>query len=148
MTGFQKTMLAKETGQLYMFYNSKGHYPEPKQSDYWEELYENIKKSKLFLEEYKLSSTAFVFKVKFPERFMKDYKLIMSGKYSMLSKSYMNYYPDKESLLYHLYHKTPIIKDAYAKKFKLPKKVFDNIEIGPKIDKEKETFNLDLKINV
>ena len=72
----------------------------------------------------------------------------MSGKYSMLSKSYMNYYPDKESLLYHLYHKTPIIKEAYAKKFKLPKKVFDNIEIGPKIDKEKETFNLDLKINV
>jgi len=146
--GFIKCMLSENHGELFMFYNSDGHYTDPIHKNYWQVLYDFIKASDLFIEEYKLSDKHYIFKVRFLKQYLKDYDLILEGKYSKLSKSYMSYYPGTDSLLYHLHYKTSDIKEGYSKKFKVPVKAFNDVELGPKIDKDKEIYKVNFGINV
>ena len=87
--GFQKCLLSPVEGEIFMFYNSEGYYTDPIHPDYWKILYKKIKECNLFIEEYKESDKIHVFKFKFPERLMNDFQLILEGKYSKLSKKYM-----------------------------------------------------------
>lgn len=146
--GFKDCLLSDIEGEIYLIYNSDGYYAEPIHPDYWKMLYNHIIQSEFFIEEYKESNKIYVFKFKFPKEYLNDFNLILEGKYSQLSKKYMEHYNEDSSLLYHLHNKTFEIKKIYSDKFKIPLKMLENVELGPKIDKNKETYKSFFGINI
>ena len=52
------------------------------------------------------------------------------------------FFKDDNNLLYHLRNKTSYAKEYYAKKFKIKEDLFNDCEIGPVIDINKESYQL------
>ena len=60
----------------------------------------------------------------------------------------LEFFPDENNILFHLRNKTIFAKDFYAKEFGVRKNVFDNCEIGPKLQIEKEMLKINNNIVV
>jgi hypothetical protein len=58
------------------------------------------------------------------------------------------FFPDDNNILYHLRNKTSHAKEFYASEFNVRKEVFDDCEIGPKLEIEKEMLKVDNNIVV
>lgn len=120
------------------------YVPKDPESRNWEFFRDSVMKNKRFLEEIKIKNK-FVFIVKFPEVWGKDFDTIIQGKYSKVSKEYLStFYENKTSILYHFSNKTEEAVSFYSREFNVPESVFNDCEIGPKIDLDIETFKLNM----
>lgn len=147
--GFKKSYLSSDDISLrhiYSVYNSKYSYFSGKERAItnWEFFYDSVLKSKHFIEEMKINEEDIAFKLKFPDEWTEDFHNIIQGRYTKLSKSFMRkFFPDEETLLHHLYHKTNIARDYYSQKFNVNPNIFDDCEfIGPKMVIEDELFKI------
>ena len=119
------------------------YIPKDPEGKPWEFFRDSVLKNKKFVEEFKINDTKFVFIVTFPKIWERDFDMIIDGKYSKISQEYLNqYYQNKGSLLFHLSKKTPEAIAFYSEKFNVSESIFDDCEIGPKIDLGIETFKL------
>ena len=150
--GFLQAYLVDEEldkQHLYLVYNKNFYFKEGKENlvSNWELFYDSIVKSKYFVEEVKLDINRVAFKVKFPLKWNKDFDAIIEGRYSKISNNYMStFFSEKEFLPYHLKNKSEEAIDFYSEKFKVNKSVFDDCEIGPKMDFANELMIIENKI--
>lgn len=119
------------------------YIPKEPEGKPWEFFRESVLKNKRFVEEFKINNSKFVFVVTFPKIWHRDFDMIIEGKYSKVSEEYLNqYYQNKASLLFHFSNKTPEAIAFYSQKFNVSESIFDDCEVGPRINLETETFKL------
>ena len=149
--GFRKCEMDEDhykEGKLFLTYNTKKDYRNLPVRN-WDLFKDSVKKSKLYINEFDVDLETIVFYLSFPERWMEDYTRIIDGEYSKVSNRYMaQFFPNDNNLLYHLRNKTSFAKQFYAKEFNVRKEVFDDCEIGPKLEIEKEMLRVDNNIVV
>lgn len=150
-TGFTKCELDEhfyKEGKLFLTYDNKiGYKNVPIRN--WEFFYDSVKKSKLYINDFDLDEDTTVFYLNFPEKWIQDYEKILEGTYSKVSYNFMStFFSDDNNLLYHLRNKTSDAKEFYAEKFHVTKKVFDDCEIGPKFEIEKEILQINNNLAV
>jgi hypothetical protein len=80
----------------------------------------------------------------FPERYSKDYNLVLKGKYSKLSKAYMELFPElgmsgKPSLYHHIFNKTEGLRNYWQKN--LDSEIDTSKDYWQTFDLERETFD-------
>jgi hypothetical protein len=136
--------------QTYMYDVDKktlalAYIPKDPEGKNWEFFRESVLKNKRFVEEFKINNSKYVFIVSFPKVWHHDFDMIVEGKYSKVSEEYLNqYYQNKASLLFHLSKKTQEAVSYYSREFNVSESIFNDCEIGPRIDLNTETFKLNM----
>lgn len=72
----------------------------------------------------------------FPHKWRNEYNSILKGEYSKVSSEYIDkFYPSKECKMFLYKWKPEEAKEYFAKKFNVNKTIFNECELGPKIEK-------------
>lgn len=122
-------------GIYLLFTGMNGHFFEdyPEFTNIFEDLYEPVK-----------DSGYMVLIVPFPKHFIKDYKSILKGEYSKLSKKYKELFPDtkddKPSLYHHIFNKTDGLKKYWEEN--LDSELNTDLDFWEKFDSETETLDI------
>lgn len=125
--------------------------------------FNELEKEKNFIESFDFNDNKVVFVFRIPKKFDRDYNIFLRGKYSKMSRAFMELFPKEvyvydnrgkpvknsfgsylkePSQFYHIFNRTEYLKQKWAEKLNIDLEMFtDNDELYNIQDPIKETMN-------